>query len=64
MATGSSRMSIQITGMDGKALLSLEGVQSGLNPRFEKEVGLLPSGVYLIRVQTEETVKSLRFVKQ
>lgn len=58
---GSDDLQIEIIDLSGKTYLIVESIKTDVNPI---DLQTLPSGMYILKIRTNNRVKSLKFIKQ
>lgn len=60
----SESVQVEVYGLDGRPVITLEGILSDVNGDLAARVQALPAGMYQVKVSTTEQVQTLRLIKQ
>lgn len=60
----SESVQVDVYGLDGRPVVSLEGILSDVNADLAARVQALPAGMYQVKVSTTEQVQTLRLIKR
>lgn len=60
----SESVQVEVYGLDGRPVVTLEGILSDVNADLAARVQALPAGMYQVKVSTTEQIQTLRLLKQ
>lgn len=60
----SESVQVEVYGLDGRPVVTLEGILSEVNADLAARVQALPAGMYQVKVSTTEQIQTLRLIKR